>query len=245
MLTKEVWLIKNLKNSLGLLICCGGCADLMPFSTNLCQKSIFIKKFGGFLFCFFYSNLGLPSAKSLQNERLVSCPPRRKIEPVTTLKIASYLMDMNIIFQENMCLTDLNHYKHSKMTIFEYTLTQKRMGTVFSGVQPEWPRIVISFENKISWENHVLKVTVQLLFRCGEMYSSMVLENVLQFFTWYFRDFTFVICFQYFSIFSVSQTFVLSEKSDFIQPMTLLNCIDKVLFVKDKSRLYQLNVGEQ
>ena len=27
-------------------------------------------------------------------------------------------MDMNIIFQENMCLTDLNHYKHSKMTIF-------------------------------------------------------------------------------------------------------------------------------
>ena len=45
-------------------------------------------------------------------------------------------MDVNIIFQENMCLTDLNHYKHSKMTIFEYTLTQKRIGTVFSGVQP-------------------------------------------------------------------------------------------------------------
>ena len=36
-----------------------------------------------------------------------------------------------------MCLTDLNHYKHSKMTIFfEYALTQERIGTVFSGVQP-------------------------------------------------------------------------------------------------------------
>ena len=42
--------------------------------------------------------------------------PRRKIEPVTTHKVASYLMDMNTIFQENMCLTDFNH--HSKMTIF-------------------------------------------------------------------------------------------------------------------------------
>ena len=41
-----------------------------------------------------------------------------KIEPVTTHKMASYLMDVNIIFLENMCLTDLNHYKHSKMTIF-------------------------------------------------------------------------------------------------------------------------------
>ena len=36
----------------------------------------------------------------------------------------------------NMCLTDLNHYKHSKMMIFEYALTQERIGTVFSGVQP-------------------------------------------------------------------------------------------------------------
>ena len=34
---------KKMKNSLGLLIFCGGCADLMPFSTNLCKKSIFIK----------------------------------------------------------------------------------------------------------------------------------------------------------------------------------------------------------
>ena len=50
--------------------------------------------------------------------------------------MASYLMDVNVIFQENMCLTDLNHYKHSKMTIFEYALTQERIGTVFSGVQP-------------------------------------------------------------------------------------------------------------
>ena len=76
------------------------------------------KRFGSFLFCFFFSNLGLPSAKSLQNGRFWFLLSRRKIEPVTTHKMASHLMDMNIIFLENMCLTDLNHYKHSKMTIF-------------------------------------------------------------------------------------------------------------------------------
>ena len=27
-------------------------------------------------------------------------------------------MHMNAIFQENMCLTDANHYNHSKMSIF-------------------------------------------------------------------------------------------------------------------------------
>ena len=94
---------KKLKNSLYFLIVCGGCADLMPFSTNLCKKKTFLsttERFGSFLFCFFYSNLGLPSAKSLQNERLGSCPVAEKIEPVTTHKMASYLMDVNIIFQE-------------------------------------------------------------------------------------------------------------------------------------------------
>ena len=108
-----------MKNSLGLLTFSGECADLMPFSANLCQKAFLSRteRFGSFLFCFFYSNLGLPSTKSLQNERLSFWSSRRKIEPVTTDKMASYLMDMNIIFQENMCLTDLNHYKHSKMTI--------------------------------------------------------------------------------------------------------------------------------
>ena len=60
-----------------------------------------------------------------------------KIEPVTTHKMASSLKDMNIIFQENMCLTDLNHYKHSKMMIFWVRFnTLKNLGTVFSGVQP-------------------------------------------------------------------------------------------------------------
>ena len=114
--------MKKMKNSLGLLIFCGGCADLMPFSTNLCKKAFLSRteRLGSFLFrfCFFYSNLGLPSAKSFQNERLRFWSSRRKIKPVTTHKLVSYLMGMNIIFQVNMCLTDLNHYKHSKMTIF-------------------------------------------------------------------------------------------------------------------------------
>ena len=43
---KEVWLTKKKKwiNSLGLLIFCGGCADLMPFSTNLCKKKHFYQE---------------------------------------------------------------------------------------------------------------------------------------------------------------------------------------------------------
>ena len=45
---------KKMKNSLGLLIFCGGCADLMPFSTNLCKKkSIFyqeLRDLGAFYF---------------------------------------------------------------------------------------------------------------------------------------------------------------------------------------------------
>ena len=74
--------------------------------------------FGRFLFCFFYSNLGLPSAKSLQNGSLSFSLSRRKIKLVTSHKMASHLLDMNIIFQKNMCLTNFNHYKHSKMMIF-------------------------------------------------------------------------------------------------------------------------------
>ena len=119
------------------MACCGGCADLMLFSTYLCKKKKKKEKekkkekhfhqelrdlgvflFYSILFCFVYSNLGLPMAKSLQNGRLSFLLGRRKIEPVTTHKMASHLMDMNIIFQENTCLTDLNHYKRSKMTIF-------------------------------------------------------------------------------------------------------------------------------
>ena len=65
------------------------------------------ERFGSFLFCFFYSNLGLPRAKSLQNGHLSFLISRRKIKPVTTNKMASHLIDMNIIFQENMCLTNL------------------------------------------------------------------------------------------------------------------------------------------
>ena len=136
---------KKMKNSLGLLIFCGGCADLMPFSTNLCKKAFLSRteRFGRFLFCFFYNNLGQPSAKSLQNGRLRFLFSRQKIEPVTTHKMASHLMDINILIcQENMCLTDLNHYRHSKITFFEYALTHERISTVFSGVQP----IAVTFD---------------------------------------------------------------------------------------------------
>ena len=80
------------------------------------------ERFGSFLFCFFYSNLGLLRAKSLQNGRHSFLLSQRKIKPLTTHNLASHLMDMNIIFQENMCLTDLSHCKHSKMTILLNTL---------------------------------------------------------------------------------------------------------------------------
>ena len=68
-------------------------------SPTLQIGSVFcIDRLGSFLFCFFYSNLGLPSAKSLQNRRFWFLLSRWKIEPVTTHKMASHLMDMYIIF---------------------------------------------------------------------------------------------------------------------------------------------------
>ena len=59
MLTKKVSLIEKLKDRIGLLIFCGGCADLMSLSIYLCKKAFLSKteRFGSFLFCFFYSNL--------------------------------------------------------------------------------------------------------------------------------------------------------------------------------------------
>ena len=50
-------------------------------SQQISVKKTFLsrtERFGSFLFCFFYSNLGLPCAKSLQNERLGSCPVSEK-----------------------------------------------------------------------------------------------------------------------------------------------------------------------
>ena len=88
----------------------------MPFSTYLCKKKSFyqeLRDLGPFYFVSSTGNLGPPKAKILQNGGLSFLPSRLKIEPVTTHKMAFHLMDMNIIFQENMRLTDPNHYKHS------------------------------------------------------------------------------------------------------------------------------------
>ena len=107
------------------------------------KKAFFIKKWEIWelfilLFCFFYSNLGLPSATSLQKGRVSFLLSRQINKPVTTHKMACHLMDMNIIFQENMCLTDLNHFKHSKLTIFwlHFNTEKNRHCINFSGVQP-------------------------------------------------------------------------------------------------------------
>ena len=54
-----------MKNSPGLLIFCGECADLMPFSTNLCKKSIFhqeLRDLGAFNF-----------VSSIQQSRTTDC----------------------------------------------------------------------------------------------------------------------------------------------------------------------------
>ena len=113
---------KKMKNNPGLLIFYTGCADLMHFSTYLCKtkqnktkqdnktnkltnKNIFIKRdLGPFYFASSTGNLGSPTVKSLQTGGLSFLFSRRKWLP---------MMDMNIIFQENMCLTDPNHYKYS------------------------------------------------------------------------------------------------------------------------------------
>ena len=42
------------------------------------------------------------------------------------------LMDMNIIIPKKKCLNDPNRYKQSKITFFDYALTQKSIGTVFA-----------------------------------------------------------------------------------------------------------------
>ena len=60
---------------------------------------------GPFYFITSTGNQGLPRANSLLS--------RRKIEKVTTDKMAFHLMDVNVLL-ENMCLTDPNHYKDSK-----------------------------------------------------------------------------------------------------------------------------------
>ena len=77
---REVWSIKNWKIALACLFFV---VDVLIWclSQQTSVKKAFLsrtERFGSFSFCFFYSNLGLPSAKSLKNERLVSCPPGEK-----------------------------------------------------------------------------------------------------------------------------------------------------------------------
>ena len=81
-----------------------------------------LRDLGTFYFVSSTGNLEPPRAKSLQNGDLSFFPSQQKIKPVTTHKMASHLMDMNTIFQENMCFTDSNHCKHSKMIIFLTTV---------------------------------------------------------------------------------------------------------------------------
>ena len=108
-------------------------------SQHISVKKAFLSKterFGSFLFGIFYINLALPSAKSLQNGRFWFLLSRRKIEPVTTHKMASHLMDMNISFRKTCVWPILIIINTLKWRCFEYALTQERIGTVFSGVRP-------------------------------------------------------------------------------------------------------------
>ena len=95
-----------MKNGLGLLTFCGGCAELSY------QE---LRDLGPFYLSSSTGNLGSPRPINLQNGGLSFF--RRKIEPINTHKMASYPMDMNIIFKENMCLTDPYYYKHAIMMI--------------------------------------------------------------------------------------------------------------------------------
>ena len=96
-------LINKKKNWRIALACLFFVVDVLIWclSQHISVKKAFLsrtERFGSFLFCFFYSNLGLPSAKSLQNGRFSFLLSLRKIEPVTTHKMASHLIDVNIIF---------------------------------------------------------------------------------------------------------------------------------------------------
>ena len=78
------------------------------------------------LLCFFYKNLGPPRAKSLRNGVLVFLLSRRKIEPVTTHKMASHLMHMNDIFQENIWLMLIIINTLKWLFLWGHALTQNR-----------------------------------------------------------------------------------------------------------------------
>ena len=116
----------KLKNDLGLLIFA---VDMLIgcLSQQICVRTFFLsrtERFRTFYFVSSTSKLGLPRVKSLLNGVLVFLVIQRKIESITAHKMASHLMHMNVIFfKENMCLTDANHNKQSKMTIFDYLLT--------------------------------------------------------------------------------------------------------------------------
>ena len=56
------------------------------------------------------------------------------------LNCFSHMMYMNVIFQENMCLTDASHYKHSKRTIFDHALPEP---TVFHPENKQTVRFLI------------------------------------------------------------------------------------------------------
>ena len=107
----------------------------MPFLIHLCKKKKKnktnkkkhfyqeLRDLGPFfIFVSSKGNIEPPRTTSLQNGGLSLMPSQQKIKLVSTHKMASHLMDMNITFHKNMCLIDPNHYKHSKMMIFLTTL---------------------------------------------------------------------------------------------------------------------------
>ena len=118
MKTKVISLTEKMKTSRVLLICCGRCSDLIwkkkQKNKKQKNKNKNRKQQQHFYFISSLGNQGPSRAKSLQNGGLSFLPSQRKFEPVTTHKMALHLMDVNTIFQENMCLTDPSQYKHSK-----------------------------------------------------------------------------------------------------------------------------------
>ena len=115
-------------------------------------------------------------AKSLQNGGLSFLFSQQKIEPVTTHKMASYLMVWTYSFQK-ICLTDPNHCKDCKMTI---CFNIEIIGTAFDVLQPGYillspQKIFVTHRLVLFTLRHIILI---LSYNQGCVRLDQILSNV-------------------------------------------------------------------
>ena len=89
------------------------------------------ERFGIFLFCPFYRQSRTTEGQKLAKWRCYFLVQSAKNRVGNPHKMAFHLMDMNIFFQKNMCLTDPNHYEDCKMMIFHICFNTEKNKNCF------------------------------------------------------------------------------------------------------------------